>query len=238
MKKALIGIAALIALIAIPAAAQGTDGQSLVLYGLGAAMSGTVGAGPVSGEIDLSTSDIVSNLEMGGMAAYRVDRGRWSYVAEAIYMGLGAAESGVDVDVDEWILAANAGYRITDRFAAVGGLRYMDLSTDLAVTRPSGSGRATNVGASWVDPFVGGRFDLPAGKRSKVALQGTVGGFGIGSDLSIDAGGFFETGLSKSSSVLIGYRYFDVDYEDGSGADYFKFDAVSQGPVVGVRFRF
>lgn len=237
MKKLTL-VATLAALFTIPALAQSTEGQSLVIYGLGAAMSGTVGVGPISGEIDASASDILSNLEMGGMAAYRYETGRWAWGGEAIYMGLGAAQSGLDVGVDEWIIAATAGYSINDHFSAIGGLRYMDLATELSVTGPAGTERSGNVGASWVDPFLGARVDLPAGTRSKVVLQGSVGGFGIGSDLSIDAGGFFETGLSKSTSILLGYRLLDVDYEDGSGADYFKFDTISQGPVVGVRFQF
>ena len=38
--------------------------------------------------------------------------------------------------------------------------------------------------------------------------------------------------------VVAGYRYFDADYEDGSGADLLKYDMVTSGPGIGVSFKF
>jgi len=238
MKLRFITAAAVIALFAIPAVAQSNQGQSIVIYGLGAGIDGTVGVGPVEADVDASASDIVSNLEMGGMAVYRNDMGRWSWSGEAIFMALGNHETAADVDVDELMLSATAGYDLNERFELLGGLRYMDLESTVAVTGPLGETRSAKTGASWVDPFVGVRVLLPTGKRSSVVLQGTVGGFGVGSDLSVDAGGFFAYGFSAPVSGLGGFRLLAVDYEDGEGADYFKYDTTTQGPAAGVRIRF
>lgn len=237
MKLRFMLVVATIATIALPALAQSAEGRSLVIYGLGAAMDGTVGAGPITAELDASASDIFSNLEMGGMAAYRNDTGRWAWGAEAIYMGLGNADTAADVEVDEWIVAATAGYELNERCDIVGGLRYMDLSTEVTVSGPLDGVHHAKVGADWIDPFFGVRLNFPVGKKSIIVAQGTVGGFGIGSDLSIDAGAFFEMGLSERTSFLLGYRALDVDYEEGEGADRFKFDTVSHGPAIGIRIR-
>ncbi|MFA6956554.1 MAG: outer membrane beta-barrel protein [Thermoanaerobaculia bacterium] len=228
-------LAALTTLASVSAMAQ--DGQSVVLYVLGAAIDGTVGIGPVETDTDVSASDIFSNLEMGGMAAYRNDTGRWSWSAEGIFMGLGNADTAADVDVDELMLAATAGYELNDRMELIGGVRYMDIESKVRLSGPVET-RSAKTSADWIDPFFGVRALLPLSDRSSVVLQGTVGGFGVGSDLAVDAGGFFEYAFSDRASAMLGYRLLDVDYEDGSGADYFKYDTTTQGPAAGVRFRF
>jgi hypothetical protein len=238
MKLRFITAAAVIALFAIPAAAQSNEGQSVVIYALGAAIDGTVGVGPIEADVDVSASDIFSNLEMGGMAAYRNDTGRWSWSGEAIFMGLGNADTAADIDVDELMVAATAGYDVNDRLELLGGLRYMDIQAKIVVTGPLGQLREAKTDASWVDPFAGARLLLPVGKRSSVILQATVGGFGVGSDFALDAGGIYEYSFSDRVSGLVGYRLIYVDYEDGSGADYFKYDTTTQGPAAGVRIRF
>jgi hypothetical protein len=43
---------------------------------------------------------------------------------------------------------------------------------------------------------------------------------------------------TDSADVVASYRYLDVDYEDGSGADLFVYDVATSGPGLGVTFRF
>jgi hypothetical protein len=114
----------------------------------------------------------------------------------------------------------------------------MDIDSKLVVLGPADAVLEAKAGASWVDPFVGARVVLPAGKRSSVVLQGSVGGFGVGSDLAVDAAGYFEYSFSERTSAIVGYRLLAVDYEDGEGADRFIYDTTTQGPAVGARFRF
>ena len=40
------------------------------------------------------------------------------------------------------------------------------------------------------------------------------------------------------SSLSLGYRYLDFDYDDGNGSDRFKFDLKEHGPSIGFRFDF
>ena len=60
-------------------------------------------------------------------------------------------------------------------------------------------------------------------------------GFG-GSEQPWNLAGLFNYQPWKHVSLLFGYRYKDVDYEDGSGADLFKYDVSMYGPLLGVNF--
>ena len=93
------------------------------VYFLGAAMDGTVAIGPIEAEVDMSFSDIVSNLEFGAMANYRGEKGKFSLGLDIIYMGLGATtESGLaEVDFDQWMVEGTAGWRLTDIIEVFGG---------------------------------------------------------------------------------------------------------------------
>jgi opacity protein-like surface antigen len=44
--------------------------------------------------------------------------------------------------------------------------------------------------------------------------------------------------FNRWSSLSLGYRYLDFDYDDGSGPDRFKFDLREHGPSIGFRFDF
>jgi hypothetical protein len=48
----------------------------------------------------------------------------------------------------------------------------------------------------------------------------------------------WSVGVRDDLEVVAGYRYLDADYEDGSGADVFKYDMVTAGPGIGVSFKF
>jgi hypothetical protein len=44
--------------------------------------------------------------------------------------------------------------------------------------------------------------------------------------------------VSESASLEFGYRWLDLDYASGEDATLFKYDVLTQGPVVGFAFRF
>src|SRR5512139_3261370 len=102
-------------------------------YLFAAGMDGTVGVGPVEADVSQSFSDIVSNLEMGFMGAYRATKDQYSITFDTIYMGLGATKKGpggllkADVDADQLALEGDFGYAITDAVTLFGGLRYNDI---------------------------------------------------------------------------------------------------------------
>lgn len=236
------------------ATAQGQEWtHSLTPYLWGSGMSGKAAigtpAGPLEADVDVGFDDILSNLKLGGMLSYRAESDRWVVMADAIYMDLEADKTVggplVTVDaaaeVQQIALEADLGYHLTANLVAFVGLRYNDIDAGLSVLR-SGPGAGASRGAgeneSWVDPLVGLTAKLPLNERWSIGLRGDVGGFGIGSDLAWQAMVSVQWKASDKLEVIGGYRYLDVDYQDGNGASLFKYDVVTSGPGVGVSFRF
>ena len=111
--------------------------HTAVIYMIGASIDGTAGVGPVEGDVDISFSDILDNLEFGGMAAYRADNGPFAVVADLIYMDLETDKNGLGpfgrtratVELDQLIAELDAPIAVTDRldaYAVSCWLRDMD----------------------------------------------------------------------------------------------------------------
>ncbi len=235
------GTALFFALAAPVASAQSTGFQHTVEgYFMAASMSGTTGAGPATGAVDVSPSDIFENLQFGAMANYRGEAPGWAVMADVIYMGLGGTGTGeggratAEVDADEWIVEATGGWRLSPVLEAVGGIRYTSLSTKIELRSPLGT-RSTSSSADWVDPIVGARLALPLSKAFGLTVRGMIGGFGVGCDFTWDFDARLKWHATKSVGLSVGYRYLDQDYGKDDG---FRWDVVSQGPLMAASLTF
>lgn len=253
MNRRTCGIAAATLALALGVADARADDwrQTVIMYGMGAALKGESQVGDIEVPVDLSISDVFDALEMGAMGAYRADNGTWSITGDVTYMGLGGtseSQHGLvkgDVEIDQFTLMGTIGRRVTDRLEALFSLSYFDLSTDLSVrTRAPVTGAATTRNASvdvdWIDPMVGLHYDWPFRDDWKLNLRGDVGGFGIGSELSYQLLATVQWQSSGGFGAVFGYRLIGFDYEDGheGDRDYERFDLTEQGPLVGVTYTF
>jgi hypothetical protein len=204
------------------------------VFMLGAAMDGMIGVGANEADLDVSFSDVLDALEMGGMGSLRVTRGRWAFTTEVIYMGLGGSAGSVHVDVDQWMVEPSGSFRVSDRFESIVGVRYTSMSA--ALRGPFG--RSPSGTVDWWDPIIGGRVMLPMGEAWTFNLRADVGGFGVGSDFAWQFFPYASWQFGERSSMQVGYRWLDVDYDEGSGPGEFKYDVLTQGPQLGVTFRF
>lgn len=232
-----------LALVSTPAAAAEWK-HEFAPYLWGSSMDGTVGIGDVTAETNLSFSDILDNLEFGFMGAYRASRDRYSIMVDAIYMGLGATEKGpgrvlkADIDLDQIGLEADFGYAVGDRITLLGGMRYVSLDSDLRVTGPLGNELSASEKQDWVDPVVGAIYTWPIAEDWTLSLRGDIGGFGVGSDFAWQGMATLRWQFSPRAGLGLAYRHLDIDYEDGKGDDYFKYDVATSGPAMGVVFTF
>lgn len=214
-------------------------------YFVGAAISGTAGAGPLDAEVDVGFSDILENFDGGIMLAYRGERGPWSLTADFVYLGLEAEEKGlgplgrtrVEIEADQVVLNLVVGHALNEHWSAYGGARYWDLDADVSVTVAE-ENREASAADSWVDPVVGLRYAAPLGGQWSLLASADIGGFGVGSDFSWSATALAAYSFRPNAHLLIGYRHFDVDYEDGEGADRFKWDVWEGGPSLGIAWQF
>jgi hypothetical protein len=242
---------ALVALLLTPgpcmaqATSPAADGwkHTIIVYGLGAGMTGKVAVGNVGADVNLSFSDILNNLQAGGMLAYRGETGKWAVIANAVYMGLGATKDlrtggSAESDIDESILEFDGSYRFARRWDVYFGLRGVHLGSTIEIRPQAGPTVSDNADKSWVDPLVGLRFEVPIGKSWSFIGKGDIGGFGISSNFAWQAMGHFDWRISKTFGLMFGYVALDMDYEDGSGGDFFRYDILSEGPFAGATFSF
>jgi hypothetical protein len=217
--------------------------HELAPYVWGSGMSGTATVGTVAADVDMSFGDILDDLEMGFMGAYRATRERLSVTVDGIYMGLGSAGRGpagyvkADVDLDQSALEVDVGYEVMERLTVLAGLRYNDLSVDIKATGPLGTRQASQ-GESWLDPVIGATYTIPFADKWSFTLRGDIGGFGVGSDFAWQGLGTLRWQTSERVGVLAAYRYIDMDYDTGKGANYFEYDMSLSGPALGVVFTF
>jgi hypothetical protein len=212
--------------------------HTVMVYFLGAAMDGNAAIGNLAADVDVPFSDIADKLEFGAMGYYRAEKDQLSFGLDVIYMGLGgtALNGLAEVDFDQWMVEGTAGWRATDVFEVFAGVRYNDVAAEIAGRGPRAMKLSKSQG--WYDPIVGSRLWLPLSGKLSCLARGDIGGFGVGSDLTWQLGAYLRYATSKSSSLLLGYRYLDIDYEDGAGASRFVYNVTIQGPALGFSWQF
>ena len=231
-----------------PAAAPGGGAAAgwrheVALYLLAAGLDGEVTVRGLDADVDVSFSDIMENLEAGGMAAYRGTNGRWAVMANGVFMGLGATKDGrlggrTDVDVDQAALEIDGTYRLNERLELLFGVRGRAIDVTAAVDSPPLPETRESADQRWIDPLVGLRVGVPMGGKWSFIGRGDIGGFGVGSDLAWQVIARFDWRITPRFGASFGYQILDEDFEEGDGADRFRYEVTTLGPVVGVTFSF
>lgn len=242
--RLLVAFAALALTPSIATAQSGSrwTNQGLV-YLLGPTLDGTTGVGDLQTEVDMGMSDVFDAIDKGFLGMYRGEGERWGMLVDVVYMDLKMDAEGSrgvlsgELELEQTLAIASATWRLNDSLRLMGGAMYADLSTEVALTGPQTT-RMANVSEDWVDPVLGAVFETPVGAGWEFAGSAQVGGFGVGSDLVVILSGAMFYRFNDWSSLSLGYRYLDFDYDDGDGADRFKFDMKQHGPLIGFRFDF
>lgn len=218
---------------------------SIAPYFWAAGLSGSVASfGSPHVDVDMSFSDILSDLDFSVMIAGEARRGRFSLTTDLLYLKLstkqttplGIAASNVSFGSTTMEVSALAGYAIVDqptlRLDVVGGARLWSVRNELSFNGGFFNGRSFEDDATWVDAMGGlkGRVDL----TDQIYLTAMALGGGGGSDFAWDLLGGIGYAFSDRISAVAGYRGIGVDYQDGP----FAFDTTIQGPIVGVSFTF
>jgi opacity protein-like surface antigen len=200
-------------------------------------MNGDVTVGPVKTDINADASDIFSNLQFGAMLYMEARNPQWAIGFDGLYMDLSKDGEKLPTKYDgyEASLELTGFRRATPWLEILAGGRLNLLGTS-ATLEPIGT--ILNKDVAFFDPFVGARVTVPNTGRWDYSIRGDVGGFGVGSQFTWQMR--FNVGYRVSKVVTIGASYwlFDIDYEQGSGINYFKYDVLTSGPEVGVAFTF
>ena len=239
-RRVLVGLACLCVLV--PATSRADDWNfKLTPYIWATSLKGTAGIGPVSGDIDLGFDEILDDLEMALMLNFRAEKGLWAIQADGVWADLKSDQTSgalrTVVDTEMWVIELNGRYRFADNWEVLAGGRYFRQDVDINLSS-GGPGVGASGTADWIDPVVGVAFATSLSDKWSFQVMGDIGGFGVGSDLTWQAWANFDWRFSKLASLALGYRHLDWDYNEGSGATRFSYDAYLTGPTIGVTFNF
>ena len=225
------------------AAEDSSWSNQALIYLLGPTLDGTSGIGPFDTEVDMDAGDVFDALDGAFLGMYRGQNDRWGVALDVVHMDLNGDATGDrgalsgSVNVKQTTMIGTGYYRLSRELRLIGGALFNDLSTRVALSGPLND-RNQRFGDDWVDPIVGVGYDVPLSQKWDFSGSALVGGFGVGSDLVMVFSASFAYRFNDWASITLGGRYLDFDYEDGEGADRFKFDMKQYGPAVGFRFDF
>lgn len=205
------------------------------LYFLGAAMTGDVTIRGVTADVNMGFDKILDNLQFGAMGTLRVSNGRWAVATDVIYMGLGASKNGISVDFDQWMIEPTVGYRLSDGFELLAGGRYNSVSGELRGPGILPTPRIVSGTQDWFDPIVGFNYDVPLGQKWTFHLRSDIGGI---SGLTWQVYPAFNWHFSDAGLLQMGYRWVDNDYSTGSSTSEFHYNIMTEGPQLGINYRF
>lgn len=217
-------------------------------YMLLASMDGDAAVGRTGlTSVDADFSTILDYLEIGGMGRFEVSKSQWGFMTDVAYMKLGDDISTVtggvlDAEVEQFLMEAFLFRRFGSEQTSVdvfGGVRYWDIDIDLELTGPIVN-TAISRGEHWADPVFGARVLHHVSDKWFLPLRGDIGGFGVNSDFSWNVQGGVGYNVSDRIAIVVQYRALGVDFSTGTEgtSDFFVYDIVTHGPLIGFAFRF
>lgn len=240
MKKLhFIAISCAIAAPLSPALAADAGWSFLVQpYVMLPAMDGSAAVRGFDANVDVGRKDIISNLNFGFLGYAEASNGTVAFGLDANYMNLDANpdDNRTRANVSQTALQPMLFYKLVDKFELMAGLRYNKVKLGLESDFPVIDGAERT--KDWLDPIVGFRFAAPIGANNSFSVLANVGGFGVGSDIAIQVKPMLSFGISRTTTIDLGYQIVYMDYETGSGTDRFAYDVLTEGPIIGVSFRF
>jgi hypothetical protein len=231
-------------------------------YGFLAGLNGDVAVKGVEAEVDADFSDILDILDFAGFLHLEARKNRWGVFLDVAYLDFSADDEvkrrftslGAEVKSDLWLVDFGGFYRVAqwsngtrnsnpNSLDLLAGGRYWKLDTelDLDVSVLGATRRVQWQGdKDWIDPFFGFWLRGDFTEKLLYSVRADIGGFDMGdsSDLTWNLFAALGWRLSAKTSLWLGYRLLDVDYEDGSGSSLFKYDVTLSGPIVGAIFVF
>ena len=191
-----------------------------------------------SGKVDTGPDSYLEDLKFAGMLDLQVQKGRWSLLADIIYVdfsgnqtahfpgvlpGGGGLTVGADWDLQGLVFEFAGAYSVFRNeylnFDLLAGVRYAEIEgkVSLHIIGPLPafvSSRTFSKTESFVDPIVGfkGKFEL--GKKWYLPYYFDIGGFGVDSDVTLQAFAGIGYRFCDWFSAVLGYRYLYYDFGD------------------------
>jgi len=227
-----------------PAAAQGWE-YDAAAYAWLMGLDGTIGLSPIGAgqPVDASFSDLAGFLDFAAAGHFEAHNPRFRLLGDVNYARLGATRDAtidgqtvsVDLDYTQWILELGGGYRLSGVVDLLLVGRYY--IQDLGNTAEGITGSSTSkTSYSWGDVFVGARWTQPLGDRWWFSIRGDIGAGG--SDFAWMGNAGLGYRFSDLFTLGLAYQILSMDYQTGSGTDYYKWDVALNGLGLILGFTF
>jgi outer membrane receptor protein involved in Fe transport len=234
-------------LIAGPAAAQ-SPGWSFAVspYAWVPGITAAVGTAWGTIEVEKTSSDVLSKLDLAFMGALEARTGRWGLIADLFYADLsqrratplGVLFSQGRIKTEARALSGYAAYRVAQNervtLDLMAGFRVNSVDLDLSLSPGLLPGQRVGVSETWVDPLIGGRTRVAITDRWFATAFADVGGLSAASDLTWQVLATLGYQFNERWSLEGGWRYVSIEKKI-EGRDV-KTDF--SGPLLGVTARF
>jgi hypothetical protein len=233
---------------ALPTRAETDSNQDGWKFGGAAYLwaAGVKGTSVAGDEIDVSFSDLLGDLDGGLMGILSAQKGRWTLLADIIYLSIHQETSStanfveiptkfeVDVTMKGYVSTFGVAYRVIDEDMAsldlLAGARYFKLDLDLDAEI---GGNIANYSDSEdvLDGIIGSQVLFDLSDRWYLSLYADAG---VGdSKLTWQVWPAIGYRFDKVELVA-GYRHLAWETDDGDTIEDINFG----GPMLGVKFRF
>ena len=210
----------------------------LTPYLWAASIKGTAAAGggespPIDSDYNFFALD---NLDGVASATFTARKKQWGFLFDFLYVAyedtfLESTPLQTTPRLEGTIIELAGAYAPTsiDNLELIAGLRQQDITVSLALID-----RKPDQSVTWIDPFVGVIYARPLKGNFQVSLRGDLGGFGIESDMAVNAEAMFRYQMGNTFSIKFGYRYLKVKFDE----DVFLYDISLDGFLLGLGIRF
>jgi len=224
--------------------AQSDWAYNAALYSWFAGMTGDVGIANQQQEFDVSLSDLLKNLTFTAGVHFEAKSPKVVLILDGFYFGVKkdidqitlrnglVYPSNTDLTLDEWLVEGSVGYRITPEIDILIATRIFGINTDLE----SNDNILASANKTWAAFYLGGRYSKDFSEKWYGSIRADAGYGADGFVYFTNAAVGYR--FSKLFSVALAYRILNMNYNSGSGADYFLYKATASGLGLGFVFSF
>lgn len=226
-------------------------------YAWAASLRGNASLAGFDTDVDIPFSEILGHLDLAVMGNVEITNDRWGVYFDGQHVKTTQEEhileNEVGLGIKTTTLSTGAffvayetelggdtvfGKPRTLTIEPTAGVRWTQLKADV-----SALGIRAKKSADWTDPFIGLRLNADLTDRWNLFSEVDVGGFDVGSKISVNAQtylGYRTSMFGKPAIMRVGYRLLYQDYEgdDFTGASKFRWNVTQHGPVVGFSMLF
>jgi hypothetical protein len=223
-------------------------------------MDGTITVRDRSADLEVGFGDVFELLGdgnlIGGMGHFEARKGRFAVFVDSAGVVVNSGAEGrilrdrvdidVEVDFDMALVEVGGAYRLLEHrcffLEGLAGARYTYVYAGIELDVGDTDG-GRNTTEHVVDPFFGIRGAVQLADRWSFVVRSDVGGFGAGSQLAWTVLGGLRWDLpwrvgSAGMTAFMGYKVYDLDFENGSGDTKRGIDIQMRGPALGMTFAF